>query len=214
MKFCVIGLGRFGYHLAVCLAEQGTEVLAIDSSEELVNSIRDKVTQAICVRVTDEESLNAVGVADMDTVVVATGEDFAQTVLITMLLKQRLNVPHVIARAINEIHEEILTLIGADKIILPERDMGVRLADKLSLPLVDLIPVNDNFAITQLKAPASFAGKTIADLKLVKSHNVSCIAVKKGGDLVLVTQEYIVLEKDILVFAGDRKHLASLIHVQ
>lgn len=214
MKFCVIGLGRFGYQLSESLSEQGSEVLAIDSSESLVASIRDKVTQAICIRVTDEESLLALGVGEMDTVVVATGEDFAQTILITMLLKQRLEVPHVIARAINEVHEEILMLVGADKVILPERDMGLKLADKLSLPLVDLIPVTDNFAITQLKAPSSFAGKTIADLKLVKGRNVSCIAVKKGGDIVLVTQDYIVLEKDTLVFAGDRKYLASLIHVR
>lgn len=214
MKFCVIGLGRFGYQLSVSLAEQGSEVLAIDSNEALVSSIRDKVTQAICMRVSDEESLTALGVTEMDAVIVATGEDFAQTVLITAILKQRLDVPHVIARAINEIHEEILTLIGADKIILPERDIGLKLADKLSLPLVDLIPVTENFAITQLKTPPSFAGKTIAELKLVKGRNIACIAVKKGGDIVLVTPDYVVLEKDTLIFAGDRKYLASLIHIR
>lgn len=87
MKFCVIGLGRFGYQLAKSLAEQGAEVLAIDSSESIVEAIRDRVTQAICTRIVDEDSLLEIGVGEMDTVIVATGEDFAQSVLITALLK-------------------------------------------------------------------------------------------------------------------------------
>src|SRR5258706_11709393 len=104
MKFCVIGLGRFGYQVATVLAENGMEVIAVDSNESIVASIRDLVTQAVCMRVTDEASLRSIGAEEMDTVIVATGENFAQSILITALLKKRLNVPHVIARAINDIH--------------------------------------------------------------------------------------------------------------
>lgn len=212
MKFCVIGLGRFGYQLAKSLAEQGAEVLAIDSSESIVEAIRDRVTQAICTRIVDEDSLLEIGVGEMDTVIVATGEDFAQSVLITALLKKRLKLPHVVARAINTIHEEILKLVGADRVVLPERDMGVRLADKLSIPLVDLIPVSDQFAITTIRAPESFVHQTVGDLRACKSGRVSCIAVKKGDEFVLISHDYLVLENDLLVFAGDRKSLASLAH--
>jgi trk system potassium uptake protein TrkA len=212
MKFCVIGLGRFGYQLAKSLASQGAEVLALDSSEAIVENIRDDVTQAICTRIVDADSLLAVGVNEMDTVIVATGEDFAQSVLITALLKKRLRLPYVIARAINTIHEDILKLVGADRVVLPERDMGVRLADKLSIPLVELIPVADQFAVTVVQAPESFAHHTISELRLCKSGKVGCIAVKKGDEFVLVKQDYLILENDILVFAGDRKALASLAH--
>lgn len=213
MKFCVIGLGRFGYQLAISLAEAGAEVLAIDSDADLIEEIRDDVTQAICTRITDEESLLDVGVSEVDTVIVATGENFAQSVLITALLKKRLKLPYVIARAISIIHEEILILVGADKVILPERDMGVKLADKLSIPLVELTPISGQFAVTIIQAPDSFSHRTISELRICKSGRASCIAVKKGDEFILVKQDYLILENDMLVFAGDRKSLTSLGHL-
>lgn len=212
MKFGVIGLGRFGYQLAVGLADQGMEVLAIDADENIIESIKDKVTQAICMRIANEESLLNLGIEDMNTVIVATGEDFEQSVLITALLKNRLHIPHVIARANDTVHEEILNLIGADSVVLPEQDTGVRLADKLSMPLVNLVTVEDTFAVTQLRAPSSFVGKAIGDLKPVINRKVACCAVKKGENLVIISEDYVVLENDVLVFAGDRKHLAQLVH--
>jgi len=213
MKFCVIGLGRFGYQVSITLAEHGMEVLSIDSSESIVNSIKDKVTQALCMTITDEESLRAVGVEEMDVVVVAMGESFAESILLTALLKRHLNVPFVIARAINAIHENVLTLIGADKVVLPERDMGIRLANNLSLPYVDLVNVTDTFAITQIKTPERFVGKTIAELNLRRKYNVTCIGVQKGESIILVNQDYVILENDQLVFAGDNQHLAALAHL-
>jgi trk system potassium uptake protein TrkA len=134
MKFCVIGVGRFGYHVAVTLAENGMEVLAIDANETIIASIKDKVTQAICLRITDEESLRSVGVEDMDTVIVAMGENFAQSILVTALLKRRLHIKTIITRSISDIHRDILLLIGADQVVLPEREEGRRVADILPDP--------------------------------------------------------------------------------
>ena len=125
MKCAIIGLGRFGYQIATSLSDLGMEVLAIDSNESIIASIRDKVTQAICLRVTDEESLQTIGIEDMDTVVVAMGEDFAQSILITALLKKQLNIKNVVARAINKLHETILLLVGADRIVPGHVDGGV-----------------------------------------------------------------------------------------
>jgi len=147
MKFCVIGLGRFGYQVATGLAEHGMEVLAVDSHEAIVASIRDYVTHAVCMRVTDEASLRSIGVDEMDTVIVATGENFAQSVLITALLKKRLNTQRVIARAINDIHQEILSLLGADEMILPEKEIGIRLADRLSSPFTDAYTIDEGVRV-------------------------------------------------------------------
>ena len=213
MKFCVIGLGRFGQQIAISLAEHGMEVLAIDRDESIVNSIKDKVTRAICLDVTDEESLRSVGVDSMDTAIVAMGENFEQSVLITALLKKQLVLPYVIARSTNAIHDEVLKLVGADQVVLPERYVGIRLANNLSLPFVDLVHISDAFSITQITVPESFVGKTIGELDLRKSKNVSCIAVKKGEELVLVGSEYVILDNDQLVMAGENKALAALAHV-
>lgn len=132
MKFCVIGLGKFGYNVATTLANHGMEVIAIDSDMSIVTSIKDKVTHAICMHVTDEISLKSVGLEHIDTVIISIGDDFAQAVLITVLCKRKLDVKHVIARTTSELKKEVLQLIGADQIIMPEQEIGVRLANELS----------------------------------------------------------------------------------
>lgn len=132
MKFCVIGLGRLGYQVAIGLAESGQEVIAIDKDETIIASIADQVTHAICMHVTDEHSLRSVGIDEVDTVIVTMGENLAESILVTALLKKRLNIPTVIARATNEIHRDILKLVGADQVVLPEREVGIRLANSLN----------------------------------------------------------------------------------
>jgi trk system potassium uptake protein TrkA len=213
MKFGVIGLGRFGYQLAVSLAEQGCEVVAVDRNQQLIESIRDHVTQSVCINVTDEQSLIDIGVGELDTVVVATGESFAQTVLLTTLLKKNLNVPYVIARAVSNAYEEILKLVGADRVFVIERDMGVKVAHTLSMPLADLVPITEKFAVTTLQAPTEFVGRTIEEIKPLKNYKVSCIAVQKGDDIILIGKDYIVLEHDKLMFAGHKKHLKMLTRI-
>lgn len=211
-KFCVIGLGRFGYQMAVSLAQNGMEVLAIDENQSTVESIRNHVTQSVCFKVEDENSMRALGIEEVDTVIVSMGESFAQSIIITAILKKNLNIPYVIARARSKVHEEILGLIGADKVIMPERDSGVRLANSLSLRFSDFVPITDDFAITQLPTPAKFLGKTIAELQLRKSRNVACIAIKKddNDEMKLVGLEYVLSEGDTMVLCGANKDLAQL----
>lgn len=210
MKFCVIGLGRFGFQLATSLAENGMEVMAVDSNESIVASIRDKVTQAICMRVTDEESLRSIGVDEMDTVIVAMGENFAQSVLITALLKKRLSTPHVIARAINDIHKEVLKLVGANQVILPEKEIGIRLADNLSSPFTDLYRITKNFSISHIISPQQWVGKTVGELNFFKKYHVNCIGVKKNDTIKSIGSDHVIEQNDKLIFSGYNKDLESL----
>lgn len=212
MKFCVIGLGRFGYELAITLAKQGMEVLAIDKDEAIISSIKDKVTEAVCLQIRDEESLQSVGIEEMDTVIVAIGESFEQSVLTTALLKKRLKIPNVITRSTYEIHDDILRLVGADRVVLPERYVGRQLGIDLSLPFVELIHVTDTFSITHLRAPKDFVGKTIEELNL-KKRDVVCTAVKKGQEIVIVEPDYLIMENDVLLLAGENKDLAAMIRM-
>ncbi len=210
MKFCIIGLGRFGYHVATGLAENGMEVLAIDSNESIIASIRDLVTQAICMRVTDEASLRSVGVDDMDTVIVAMGENFAQSILVTALLKKRLGIKRVIARAINDIHKEILYLTGADQVILPEREIGIRLADNLSTPFTELFRMSKDFSISLLNAPQSFVGNSVKKLNVYTTYHVYCIGIKQGEEITAMVPSYVIQKDDKLIFAGANKDLEKV----
>lgn len=210
MKFCVIGLGRFGYQVATVLSENGMEVLAIDSNESIVSSIRDSVAHAVVMNVTDEASLRSVGVDEIDTVIVAMGEDTSESILITALLKKHLKTPYVITRAIDDLNKEILLLVGADRVILPEKEIGVRLADSLSSPFVDITRLAKNFSISNIVAPRIFIGKRIQELDLFNTYNVHCIGHKEEEKIIPVGPEYIIKELDKLLFAGPNKNLEKL----
>ncbi len=209
MKFCVIGLGRLGYQVATGLAENGMEVMAIDSDESIIASIRDHVTQAICMRVTDEESLQSIGINEIHTAVVATGENFAQSILITALLK-KMDVNRVIARAINSIHKDILAVLGADRIILPEKEIGTRLADTLALKFTDMIRLTPDFSIGQVAIPAQFIHQTIKELTLEEKYNVTFIGIKENDDTITKEETYRIQEQDKLIIAGSNKSLEKI----
>ncbi len=209
MKFCVIGLGRLGFQVAVGLAENGMEVMAIDSDETIIAAIRDHVTQAVCMRVTDEESLSSIGIEEVQTAIVATGENFAQSVLITALLK-KVGVSRIIARAINSIHKDILKLIGADRVILPEQEVGIRLADTLSLPFTDLVRLAQNFSISQMITPKKFVGKTPQELDLFAKYKVNFIGVKESDTKITRNLDSTIQENDKLIFSGENKFLEKL----
>ncbi len=213
MKFCVIGLGRLGFHVAMGLAENGMEVLGIDTNEEIIASIRDRITQAICMHITDAESLRSIGIEEIDTVIVAVGEDFAQSILITALLKKKIGTKRVITRAVNEIHKDILHLVGADQVIIPEKDAGVRLADKLSTPFTDLIRLTDDFSISMIIAPAGLVGKKAAHINISPNYRAHCFAIQHNDEVMPLDNEYVIEKNDKLIFGGlndDLEKIAKL----
>ncbi|MBA3954165.1 TrkA family potassium uptake protein [Candidatus Dependentiae bacterium] len=210
MKFCVIGVGRFGYNVATTLADNGMDVLAVDGNESIIASIRDKVTQAICLRVIDEEGLRTIGADEMDTVIVAMGENFAQSILITAILKQKLKTRMVIVRSISGIHRDILQLIGADQVILPEQQVGRQLADNLSLPFKALMRLSSNFCISELLTPERFIGQTLGELELYNTYTVRCLALRVNNEVIISDDSYRLMDTDILIIAGNNKDIARI----
>ena len=209
-KFCVIGVGRFGYHVATKLAEHGMEVLAVDSDESIIASIRDKVTQAICMRIRDEDALRSLGVEEMDAIVVAIGEELSESILVTALLKQKLKVSNVIVRAISPIQKDILILIGADDVILPEQEMGIRLADRLSVKYGNFIRITENFSVNYFKTPSRFVGMRVDELPLKEEYHVTLVGKKEHGRIVELSQEYVIQKDDLLAIAGMNSDLEKL----
>jgi len=210
MKFCVIGLGRFGYQVATGLTENGMEVLAIDSDESIVASIRDSVAHAVAMKITDEASLRSIGVDEIDTVIVAMGENTSESILLTALLKKHLKTPYVITRAINDVNKEILSLVGADRIILPEKEIGSRLADNLSSPFMDLIRLAKNYAISNIVAPEEFVDQNISELDLYERYEIHCIGRKEEEKIIPLGPDYIIKKLDKLVLAGPIKQLEKI----
>lgn len=208
MKFGVIGLGRFGCYVATTLADNGAEVLAVDSNEAAVAAIQDKVTQAVCMAVTDEEALRSIGMEEMGTVIVAMGENFAQSILVTALLKQNLKVPRVIARAVSPIHRDILVLIGADQIILPEKEEGIRLADRLSLHFKALMRLGSDAFISRLTASKKLSGKTIDYLR--DTYHVTCIGIEVGEEIIPISSNSIIVEGETLIISGKNDDLERI----
>ena len=178
-QFVVIGLGRFGSSIARALSEMNFEVLAIDKDEALVKSMENVVSQAVVLDATDEKSLKELGVQEFDTAIVSMGETIEDSIMITLTLKE-LGVKQVIVKAQNDLHSRILKKVGADRIIIPEREMAEKLAQSLASPKIfDFIEVSDTYGIVEMVVPKKFANKTLTELQLRDKYGVSVIAIKR-----------------------------------
>ena len=178
-RFAVIGLGRFGRRLAVLLAEAGAEVIAVDRSRDVIEQLRDKVTLAVCLDSTDEHALKAQGIDKVDVAIVGIGTAFEDSALATVTLKQ-LGVPRVISRATTAIRAKILTRIGADDIVNPERESADRWRNRLLAPaIMERIELAEGYSLTQIPAPASFSGKTLQQLDVRRKYEVNIVAIRR-----------------------------------
>jgi trk system potassium uptake protein TrkA len=178
-QFAVIGLGSFGRKVAITLAEKGAEVMAIDKSREKVEDIKDKVTSAVALDSTMEDELKSVGISDIDTVVVALGEQQEAAILTTVILKNS-GVGEVIARATNELYAQIFRMIGADKVILIEEQMGEQLAKALVAPqIIENIPLASGHLLVEIIPRREFIGKKLKDLDLRSRFGVNVVAIQR-----------------------------------
>lgn len=177
-QVAVIGLGRFGMSLAKSLTENRCQVLVIDSDMEKIKRAQSFVTQAVQLDATDEEALKAVGISEMDAVVVAIGSDTEASMLTTMTLKD-MGIENVIVKAVTDLHGRFLKKIGADKVIYPEIDTGRRLGRLLARPaIIEQIEFGDEYGVFEIKVPESWIGKTIGEIDVRAKHGVSILAIR------------------------------------
>ena len=207
----VIGLGRFGSAVALELERLGHEVLAIDHSEELVNEIAPDVTHALQLDAADEDALRSAGAADFATAIVAISSDAEPSIFATMVLK-RLGVRTVIAKAGSLLHGEILARVGADRVVFPERETGLRLAHSFSVPnVLDYLDIAPNFGIEKIRPPASFIGKSLGELDLVGRLGLTPIALRRGEQVfVNPARDERLADGDELILIGRDGKLEQL----
>ncbi len=211
-QVCVIGLGHFGWELAVALAEH-CEVLAIDREQERVDEIADKVQRALALDVRDETALASAIPEDLDEAVVSMGESLESSILCTLYLK-RLKVPVVRVKALSDDHAAVLQQLGADEVIFPERETARRVAAHILNPnLLDFVPLVGDYKVMGVKLPPGLEDRTLADIGFRSRFGVLVIAVQKAtGSLdMLPGPDYRLARGDVLTVVGRE---ADLLKVQ
>lgn len=210
-SYIVIGLGRFGTEAAKKLCELGCEVLAMDVSSELVQQVSGYVTHAVVGNAQDKEVLRALGAKDFDCAIVSIGGSLADSVLATMNLKE-LGVPHIVCKAHDETHRQVLMKLGADQVVIPEQENAARLARSLSCPnVLDYIELSDEYGIIEVPAPKRWLDKTLKELNVRAKLGVNIIAVRRSGQVnVSPAADYQILEGDIIVVLGDTDALSTV----
>lgn len=180
-SYAVFGLGRYGLAVAKELAKNGADVLAVDIDKGIVNSAAADIPYCKCADVTDPETVRQLGIASVDVVIIAMATNLEANVLAIMLCKE-LGVKTVIAKCSDDMQGRIFTRVGADKVVIPEREGGVRLAKNiLSSGFVDVMELSDDVSIIELDVRPSWVGKSLMELDLRKKYGVNVIAIKKGG---------------------------------
>lgn len=207
-QFVIIGLGRFGSSLGRELSDLGYEVLGIDQDEEKVNELSGVLTHALAADGKDEDVLRSVGVRNFDCGVVAIGDDIQASILAAILLKD-LGVKKVVAKAVTELHGRVLEKIGVDRVIYPERDMGVRVAHQLVSPnLLDYIELSKHYTIAELGVPRSWSGKNLAAINPRGRFGCSIVAIHKPqGMIIAPSADDVLMENDVMVVIGTNQQV-------
>ena len=212
-SFLIIGLGRFGAALAKELCRLGHEVIAVDKNEDAVSKIADYVTHSIVADVRDEEVLRSIGARNLDHAIVAFSDNIQDNILITLMLKE-IGVKDVISKGGNALHVKVLKKIGADRIVFPETDMGIRLAQTISSGnIIDFIEISDNYSIIETNSPRKWIGNSIKKLDIRAKYGINILSIKsQDGRTISITPspDYVIKAGDVLVVVGSNDDLQNI----
>lgn len=220
-QFVVIGAGRFGRAVAITLVQEGCQVLLLDKDARRIQRMSELVTQSAQVDVTEENALQSLDLGDMDVAVVSIGSDLEASILATMKLKE-MGIKTVVAKAGTLAHSKILSRVGADRIIFPERDMGERIAKSLVSPSIfDYIEFSPGYTMVDIQVPNHLRGQTLGEADVRSEYGIDIVAIKRRSpgldkqgqsvlkeEVIIAPQASEVLgEKDILVVIGEEEKI-------
>lgn len=210
-EFVVFGLGRFGRSVATTLSEGGCEVMVVDDDEDKIHEIADYVTYAVCADVTEADSLANLGISNFDGAIVAIGENLEASVMVTILVKE-MGVPYVLAKAQNELHAKILKKVGADMVVFPEKETGIRIANNLMMGnFFDAVELSSTFSMMELDALPEWVGHSLRGLNLRAKNKINVIGIKRKDELNINPDADMPIERnDTLVIIGKNEILNKL----
>ena len=209
--YAVFGLGRYGFSVAKELVNNGVDVIAVDSDEQTVNTLSNELPFCKCADTTDAEVLKRLGIAHVDTAIVAMGENIEGSVVTVMLCKE-LGVKNVIAKSSSEMHYKILTKVGADKVVFPEKESGVRLAKNLlSSGLLDVIELSQTVSMVEIDVKKEWIGKSLIELNFRKKYSINVIAIKYNKNIDINVDPSLPLQTNMkLIVVGNTSKLLKL----
>ena len=210
ISYGIVGIGRFGYALAMELLKAGNDILIIDHDEEKVSMLREYTENAFVVKYIDRKSLEETGIQNCDVAIVCIGEQLDTSILTTLNLVS-MGIPHVISKATSAEHGEILEKLGAE-VVYPERDMAIRLASRLETSsIMDFVQLSEQINVSKIKIPEGAVGKTVLELNLRSRFNLNIIAIEKKGVVMdTVVPNYVFCNGDVLYICGGRGGLVQL----
>lgn len=210
-SFAILGLGKFGQSIALELAKAGAEVLAIDIDEERVQETASYITYAVTADICDTMAMDSLGLSNMDAVIVAVTNSLDASVMGTIYAKEA-GVPFVLAKAKDEIHSRILEKVGADRVVIPEKSTGIRIARNIiSGNFIDFIELSTNIRMIELTIRSNWVNRSLKELDLRKKYNINVIAIRQNEEIVLTPDPDMPLTSDIsLLIIADKKDLSKL----
>lgn len=210
-SYAVFGLGRYGLAVAKELVNNGADVIAVDIDENIVNSAATEIPFCRCADITDLEVIKQLGISNVDIVVVAMANNLESSVMSVILCKE-VGVMTVIAKCADEMQGKILSKVGADKVVYPENESGVRLAKNLlSAGFIDVIDLSDDISVIEFPVKEKWIGKTIIELDLRKKHAINIIAIRNGEDMLINVDPTIQLTKEMqLVVIINKSKISKL----
>lgn len=212
-QFAVIGLGRFGKSIVTTLVEHNCDVMCCDIKLEVVNEMSKIADHVVQVDIMDPHAVDALGLNNFDVVIVSIGENLEASIMATLLAKEK-GCPLVIAKAKNDIQRSILEKVGADRVVLPERDMGMRIATNLvTTNVIDYINLSDEFAIAELEPKKNWIDKSLQKSNIRAEYGLNIVAIKRDKKIIVSPgPNEIILEDDVLVAVGESKSMKNYIN--
>lgn len=211
-NIAIIGLSSFGYYLCKSLHENGFNLMAIDLKEELVKEVKPFVRKAVIGDARDKSFLMQLGIQDFEIVIISVGNRMDSSILITLYMKE-LGIKEIIAKAINEDHAKILERIGATRIIFPERDMGLRMANTLLSPnFLEYIPLTEGFSLIEISPTREWLGKSLGELDLRKKYKIQVSMVREiiPERVVIPDGDFVFKDSDILYIIGSNENISKM----
>lgn len=205
-QYVVIGLGNFGFSVVKTLYAYGADVMAIDKDIELVNAIEPYCTQAICMDAMDERALQKIGINNFDEAIVSMASDTEASIFVCLSLLQ-MGIQHITAKAKDDRHKIVLEKLGVTKVIVPEEEMGHKVALNMVRPnMIEVLSLSDKFSLVEIKTPLKWQNKSVIELDLRKNEKVTLIAVKRGEETICENIRELVLEPDDLLLLYGSVH--------
>ena len=210
-QFCVLGLGRFGQSVVKALVSNRCEVMCVDKNEEIVNDMAEYCHNVYKADISDKKTMDQLSLNNFDVVIVSTGENLESTIMAIMYAKEK-GVKYVVAKAKSDMQASVLKKLGADRVVMPEKDMGTRLAMSLISPtMLDYINLSDKFAMAEIEPKKDWIGKDLIASNIRASTGLNVVAIRRNKDMIVSpSPKEIIKENDILFVVGNNRQIQQV----